>query len=43
VRSELVILLRPIVVGSDEQWQSLSEEALQRAAALDPKSTAAVR
>ncbi|MBS0375737.1 MAG: pilus (MSHA type) biogenesis protein MshL [Proteobacteria bacterium] len=43
VRSELVILLRPVVVGSDEQWQSLSEEALQRAAALDPKSTAAVR
>jgi MSHA biogenesis protein MshL len=38
VRSELVILLRPVVVGSDEDWQQLAQQALDHAGALDPKS-----
>jgi len=43
VRTELVILLRPIVVETDEQWQKLAAEPLDRAAALDPKAAAGVR
>jgi MSHA biogenesis protein MshL len=39
-KTELVILLRPIVVDSDEQWQGLVREPLDRAAKLDPKATA---
>jgi MSHA biogenesis protein MshL len=38
VRTELVILLRPIVVDGDEQWRPLVRESLDRAAGLDPKS-----
>ncbi|MGB8692655.1 MAG: pilus (MSHA type) biogenesis protein MshL, partial [Steroidobacteraceae bacterium] len=38
VRSELVILLRPVVVGGDGDWQQLANQALERASALDPKS-----
>ncbi|HMK86419.1 MAG TPA: pilus (MSHA type) biogenesis protein MshL [Steroidobacteraceae bacterium] len=37
VRSELVILLRPIVVEGDSQWTQLTGEAVEHAAALDPK------
>jgi MSHA biogenesis protein MshL len=40
VRSELVILLRPLVVGNDEDWQKLAKEALDRAAAMDAKAAA---
>jgi MSHA biogenesis protein MshL len=40
VHSELVILLRPIVVNSDQDWQQLEKEALDRAAAVDPKAQA---
>jgi MSHA biogenesis protein MshL len=38
VRSELVILLRPVVVGGDGDWQQLAQQALEHANALDPKS-----
>jgi MSHA biogenesis protein MshL len=41
VRSELVILLRPVVVSSAEDWQQLSQQALDRTTALDPKSAPA--
>jgi MSHA biogenesis protein MshL len=37
-RTELVILLRPIVVDSDDQWKQLTGEGIERAAALDPKA-----
>jgi MSHA biogenesis protein MshL len=43
VRSELVILLKPVVVESDEQWKDLTGEPLARATALDPKSTGELR
>lgn len=36
-RSELVILLRPIIVDSDEQWTQLTGEEVDHAAKLDPK------
>jgi len=36
-RSELVILLRPIIVDSDAQWTQLSNDAMDHEAALDPK------
>jgi MSHA biogenesis protein MshL len=36
VHSELVILLRPMVVDSDEQWSALADDALKRADAVDP-------
>ena len=36
-RSELVILLRPIVISGDGQWAQVSGEAVDHAAALDPK------
>jgi MSHA biogenesis protein MshL len=35
-RTELVILLRPIVVDTDDQWKQLTGEGMDRAAALDP-------
>lgn len=41
-KTELVILLRPIVVESDEQWRGLVQEPLDRAAKIDPKATAGV-
>jgi MSHA biogenesis protein MshL len=43
VRTELVILLRPVVIDSDEQWQGLTDEPLARATLLDPKAAAGVR
>jgi MSHA biogenesis protein MshL len=36
-KSELVILLRPVVVDDDGQWDTLAQPALERAHALDPK------
>jgi MSHA biogenesis protein MshL len=36
--TELVILLRPIIVDSDDQWSQLTGEALDQANALDPKA-----
>ena len=36
--TELVILLRPIIVDSDDQWTQLTGEAMDRADALDPKA-----
>lgn len=35
--TELVILLRPIIVESDDQWTQLTGQAMDRADALDPK------
>jgi MSHA biogenesis protein MshL len=35
--TELVILLRPIVVDTDEQWTQLSAEEMDQAARIDPK------
>jgi len=35
--TELVILLRPIVVDSDAQWTQLTGEEVDQAARLDPK------
>lgn len=43
VRSELVILLRPIVIDSDDQMKQLTDEPLERAMLLDPKAGAGVR
>jgi MSHA biogenesis protein MshL len=43
VRTELVILLRPVVIDNDEQWKQLANEPIDRAAALDPKAAAGVR
>ena len=37
VRSELVILLRPVVTTSDADWQQLARQALERVGTLDPK------
>jgi MSHA biogenesis protein MshL len=37
LRSELVILLRPIVVDGDAQWAGITGEEVDRAAAIDPK------
>ena len=39
VRSELVILLRPVVVGADSDWQQFAQQPLDHAMALDPKSS----
>jgi MSHA biogenesis protein MshL len=36
--TELVILLRPIIVDSDDQWTQLTGEAVDQANALDPKA-----
>jgi MSHA biogenesis protein MshL len=41
-KTELVILLRPVVVDDDAQWNGLVREPLDRAAALDPRATAGV-
>jgi MSHA biogenesis protein MshL len=35
--TELVILLRPIIVDGDSQWSQIAGEEVDRAAALDPK------
>ncbi len=35
--TELVILLRPIVVDTDEQWTQISAEEIDQAARIDPK------
>ncbi|MBS0613864.1 MAG: pilus (MSHA type) biogenesis protein MshL, partial [Proteobacteria bacterium] len=43
VRTELVILMRPLVVTTDEQWQKLAAEPLDRAVTLDPKAVAGLR
>lgn len=40
--SELVILLRPIVVERDSQWNDLTAEGIARETALDPKARAGV-
>ncbi len=37
VRSELVILLRPVVTSSDADWQQLAQQALERVGAIEPK------
>lgn len=42
-RTELVILLRPIIVDNDAQWNELAAEGMDRAAALDPKARDGVR
>jgi MSHA biogenesis protein MshL len=38
VRSELVILLRPVVVSSAADWQQIAQQAVDRANTLDPKA-----
>jgi MSHA biogenesis protein MshL len=43
IRSELVILLRPIVIDTDDQMKQLTDEPLERAMLLDPKAGAGVR
>ena len=43
VRTELVILLRPVVIENDDQWKQLAAEPLDRAVALDPKSANGLR
>jgi MSHA biogenesis protein MshL len=43
VHTELVILLRPIVIDSDEKWQQVTGDAFDRASALDPKALTDVR
>lgn len=41
--SELVILLRPIVIGNDARWDDLVDEPLARARRLDPESVPDVK
>ena len=43
IKSELVILLRPVVVERDEQWEQLVQGPLEHAAQLDPKSVTGVK
>ncbi len=43
VRSELVILLRPVVVDSDEQWKGLTDDSMARATGIDPKAADGAR
>lgn len=43
VRTELVILLRPVVIENDDQWKQLAAEPLDRAVTLDPKSANGLR
>ncbi len=43
VHTELVILLRPVVVESDQQWKELTDEPLARAVEIDPKAAGGVR
>ena len=42
-RTELVILLRPVVVDSDEQWKQVTGESIEHAVALDPKAADGAR
>ena len=43
IHTELVILLRPIVVNDDGQWSEIADEPLKRADAIDPKSSSGIR
>jgi MSHA biogenesis protein MshL len=43
VHTELVILLRPIVIDSDEKWQQVTGDVFDRATALDSKALTDVR
>jgi MSHA biogenesis protein MshL len=43
VHSELVILLRPIVIDDDGQWKQLMDEPLDRARKMDHKALTDVR
>lgn len=43
VHTELVILLRPIVMDDDTQWAQAADESLDRARRLDPKALIDVR
>jgi MSHA biogenesis protein MshL len=43
IRSELVILLRPIVVDADDQWQQLAQDPIDRARSLDPEAAEGIR
>ena len=43
VHSELVILLRPMVVESDEDWKGLADQSIARATGIDPKAADGVR
>jgi len=36
--SELVILLRPIIVDTDDQWKQLTSDGIAHATAIDPKA-----
>jgi type II secretory pathway component GspD/PulD (secretin) len=42
-RSELVILLRPVLVDDDAQWAQLTKEQEDQAAAIDPKVRSSFR
>jgi MSHA biogenesis protein MshL len=42
-RTELVILLRPIVIDNDAQWTQETGEEIDRAAKLDPKVRGSVQ
>ena len=43
VHTELVILLRPVVVESDEQWTHLAADSMDHATQIDPKAATGVR
>jgi MSHA biogenesis protein MshL len=43
VHTELVILLRPVVVDTDGQWSQLAADSIDRATKIDPKAGADVR
>jgi MSHA biogenesis protein MshL len=43
IHSELVILLRPVVVDGDAQWQDIVDDSMKRVDAVEPKAAAGVR
>jgi MSHA biogenesis protein MshL len=43
VHTELVILLRPVVVSGEEQWKQMASDSIDRAVKLDPKAASGVR
>jgi MSHA biogenesis protein MshL len=43
IHSELVILLRPVVVDGDGQWKDIVDDSMKRVDAVEPKATAGVR
>lgn len=43
IHSELVILLRPVVVEADAQWSGIVDDSMKRVDAIEPKAATGVR